>query len=128
MFAISLGVYLRNMETSSRINDFRIFGTWINPFHLISFIINLTIILIFIIYLFQIKNKIIYFSVLSLVIGLNVLTFTILNFLTEFFIWPPSNDISPSSTIINNTLLLIIPIGLIVLSVYFRDKYRKSLI
>ncbi len=122
IFVISTWVYMLNMRNSSSIiSNFFIFGGFINPFYFISFIINLLIILIFLIYLLRIKNKNIYFSVMSLAISFNILNFIIFNFLDNFLKW--SVGIDYSSWIIR----LIIPIGLIILSIYFRDKYKKSL-
>lgn len=125
---ITLWVLMRNIsenfsDTLSYRNDpFSIFGGYIDPLYFISFILGLLIILIFIIYLPQIKNNLVFLSALFLALSFNVFNFIIFNILISF-----SRGDQYSSIIISNALLLIIPIGLLVLSIYFKDKYKKSL-
>ena len=79
----------------------------------IFFIIIISI--IFLIYQLLVKNRILYFSVISLTSGINIIIINIFgliyfkNFIYLFIIG------------------FVIGIGLIILSFYLRDKYKKSL-
>jgi len=122
--AISLWVFVKNWDSYSYIGAFHILDSYIHPFYFISLAINLIIIIIFSITLFSVEENI-YFSVLILGTSLNVLNFIVFNFLVSIF--QPSTKINYPRIIIINALLLIIPVGLIILSIYLRDKYKKGL-
>ncbi len=124
MFVISLWIFVKNMDNYSYIGTFYILNIYIHPFYFVSFIINLLVILIFSIILFHIKSNIIFSSILVLAISLNALNFIIISFLANIFQW--YTGVNYSNVIIIHTLLLIIPIGLIILSIYLRDKYKKE--
>jgi len=87
------------------------------PF-LIYLIIGVIITIIFFIYFLRIKNNFLFFSVLCLAVVINILPIIIAGIIL---------NISETNILIGYFLGLIAPIGLIILSLYLRDKYKKSL-
>jgi len=87
------------------------------PF-LIYMIIGLIITIIFFVILLRIKNNFLFYSILCLAILIPVIQ----KIITELISNTPESDI-----FIFYIIGFIVPIGLIILSLYFRDKYKKSL-
>ena len=87
------------------------------PF-IIYMIIGVILTIIFFVYLLRIKNNFLFYSVLCLAIVINIVPMIIAAIIL---------NISKTEILIGNFLGLIVPIGLIILSLYFRDKYKKSI-